>query len=308
MNTFTRREAFRVSGMALAAPLTVSIFSTMAHGQDLDSTPVSSTAHFSQDLISYLNDDLSMSVRRFKHGEIQPKHLVSLSNKVRLFAQHLDSSNLDSGLKLAIAQIPESTAQISIPTHTTDTISAVLKLHNPDLSASHLDLVIPTRSDLQASKAYLVRNGVVGHTHNLADALIAASVGVRYASSAHSKYPSSAHNLLYSREMGGFARRADLREDTHAQLLRVQSTCAANKPAICSQLAQWTNYSVGGILALLGAACVPVILAGINATFPGIGGALDIACAFMALDPVAAVAAVTGLVSLIIAGIQLAIC
>lgn len=303
----SRRDMLRVSSSTLVAPVAASLFPKVSSAEAPTPATPSWTKSFSQDLVSYINEDLSLRHNEMREERLQMPDLMVTAGKIRLLARHLEQLNFDSTFKPIVSKMVEEAMPLTFPENSNSVVLHILSRHNQSITAADIPPLRPSREDISFAKVYLGKHGLSGHLHNIAD-------------SVHGLVLSHSSDMLSQRvPFGGMSvyHRNLERNLNHpvsfandGQHAHLQYTCAAppKKPVLCSDLAQWGNYGVSGVLTLLGVACMPTVLPLITAALPGIGYALDAACAVIAINPWAAVYAVTTIVSLIISGIQLAVC
>ena len=110
MNVITRRDVLQSSGLALAAPFASSLLPTVAFGQ---TTYPMTKLTISHDLQNYVTQNVPQIIAKARTHSLDYNDLKDFSGKLRLFAHHLDTVNIDP-LRVSILSAPPITQGVEL--------------------------------------------------------------------------------------------------------------------------------------------------------------------------------------------------
>lgn len=301
MSVMSRREMFRAGGMLAVSPIATGLAAASPFGSflspDLAATSLL-TGHsptsldLSPEIGDYLCQQGAKLTSAARADTVSHRQISRAGKLVDLAAAQVTQTSMDKVCKAVLAKNTSSLFQADYSSHLHQATTLFQK-YDPEFDPRTLPVFSPiSKKQADMMHAYMSTVGVSGTMRGVADFVHLSAHYSRTGVASAAFNPS-----LHEHAM----RFADLRDSDHAHLLRV---CEPKKPAICNDLLQWAVQGVGGALALLAVICLPPVLAGINVALPGIGIAVDAACALAVTMPYAAYLAVSGLVAAIIGFLQ----
>jgi len=165
MNVISRRDVFRFSSLALAAPVVAAISrdamsQTLAPSAQTDNN--SNNPPYSKDLEAYVTDGLARVYVKVRHHVAQQTDWLQAASLASLYARHTDASKVNDAFMKSISVVDP--AQLSIPVSyaVDDAFVEFMKDYDSTITASDFSLGELTLEKLKSHITKLKTRGMSG--------------------------------------------------------------------------------------------------------------------------------------------------
>lgn len=173
MPVLTRRSAIYASGCALTTPLVGKLLVGTASGQSAAPTLIRSASPsnvLNPDLQAYAVSNVPRLLAKAGQGSLGAQDYQDLSNRLHLFARHVDAVNTEPFRTALVSSLDTSSAvDLSQRPEASELYAAILA-HDPSASYSDFQQSLKLSPDhLALGKRALAANSIAWHLHTVAD-------------------------------------------------------------------------------------------------------------------------------------------